>query len=192
MAELAALLADLQSGDAARAEAAAQALPEHGTEALAALDQLLDDPQADTRWWAARCLAEINAEGVAALLEKALADTDSSVQAAAAISVRKNPIPEAVSPLVGLLAGEDQMLARLAGDALVAIGEPATLELIDVLENGGQQAQVGAARALAQIGDLCSVSALFKLLDSDSAMLEHWASEGLEKMGIGMTFFGMP
>jgi hypothetical protein len=27
------------------------------------------------------------------------------------------------------------------------------------------------------------------LLDSDSAVLEHWASEGLEKMGVGMSFF---
>lgn len=192
MPALAELLADLRSGNVSRAEAAARALPEHKTKAVAALGPLLDDPDPETRWWAARALAELDEEGVGPLLVKALGDEDRSVQEAAALSVRRRPAPEAVPALVKLLGHPDQLLARLAGDALAAIGEYATSGLIEALENGAPPAQVGAARALAQIGDMRSASALFKLLDSDSAMLEHWASEGLEKMGIGMTFFGIP
>jgi hypothetical protein len=42
---------------------------------------------------------------------------------------------------------------------------------------------------LAQIGDPRSIPALFTALDEDSALMEYWASEGLEKMGVGIVFF---
>jgi hypothetical protein len=42
---------------------------------------------------------------------------------------------------------------------------------------------------LALIGDTRAVPALFKLLESESALVEHWASTGLAKMGVGMSFF---
>jgi hypothetical protein len=37
--------------------------------------------------------------------------------------------------------------------------------------------------------DLGAVPALFKSLDDGSAMVEHWADEGLQRRGIGMAFF---
>jgi HEAT repeat protein len=46
-----------------------------------------------------------------------------------------------------------------------------------------------AVRALAYIGDKRSIPQLFQALDEDSAMLEYWANEGLQKMGIGMMFY---
>lgn len=190
MAELATLLNGLTSGDLAHIEMAVRELPAYGDDALDSLGKLLDDPDPDTRWWATRALAEFDAGGVGALLNKALGDPDSRVQQCAALALRERPSPEAVPALVALLGHEDRLLARLAGDALIAIGEPATLPLLQTLEEGTPLEQVGAARVLAYIGDLRSVSALFKLLDSDSAMLEHWSEVGLEKMGIGMTFYG--
>ena len=39
------------------------------------------------------------------------------------------------------------------------------------------------------IGDEASITVLFQMLDGDSRLMEYWASLGLEKMGVGMTFF---
>jgi len=48
---------------------------------------------------------------------------------------------------------------------------------------------VEAVRALAKIGDQRAIPALFEALDDNSALIEYWASEGLEKMGVGMVFY---
>jgi HEAT repeat protein len=57
------------------------------------------------------------------------------------------------------------------------------------MENGSPQARIEAARALGFIGDARAVPQLFKALDGDSAILEYWADQGLERMGVGMVFF---
>jgi NADPH-dependent ferric siderophore reductase len=44
-------------------------------------------------------------------------------------------------------------------------------------------------RVLALVGDKSSIPALFEALDSDSMLIEYWANEGLERMGVGMVFF---
>jgi HEAT repeat protein len=46
-----------------------------------------------------------------------------------------------------------------------------------------------AMRALALIGDQRSIPLLFEALDSDSMLMEYWANEGLERMGVGMIFY---
>jgi HEAT repeat protein len=91
--------------------------------------------------------------------------------------------------LIEALESEDSLLVRLAADALVAAGAPAVEKLIAGLESGKPNARIEAARALALIGDTRAVPALIKLLDSDSLSLQHWANEGLEKMGVGMSYF---
>jgi HEAT repeat protein len=189
MDEVQAWLAELSSGDAQRAEAAAQRPPEDTGAALDGLAALLAEGDADRRWWAARALAEFEDPQAGELLVQALGDNEIDVRHCAALSLRRQPHGQAIPHLVKLLGDKDSLLARLAGDALAAQGKPATPALLEALGTGNEAAQVGAARALAQIGDLRSVSALFKLLDSDSAMLEHWASTGLEAMGVGMSFF---
>lgn len=187
---LASLLADLQSGDGERGEAAAAALPAHGEAGLAALAPLLHNPDPETRWWAVRSLAGFLHPKAGELLTAALADGDGSVQQCAALALSQRPHAQAVPALLELLASDDGLLARLAGDALVAFGAAAVEPLAASLEaSPSQNARVEAARALALIGDTRAIPALFKLLDGESAMLEHWASEGLQKMGVGMSFF---
>jgi HEAT repeat protein len=80
-------------------------------------------------------------------------------------------------------------LTRLAVDALVSIGAEAVQPLIDILNHGKQRARLGAIQALARIGDTRSIPALFEALTADSAFMQYWANEGLEKMGVGMSFF---
>lgn len=183
------LIRELTSGDDERAEAAAHRLAAFGAEALPALDRLLQSEEADDRWWAVRTLAAIEQVSVAPRLAKALQDPDPEVRQCALLALRHHPNHNVVPELVALLESEDKMLARLAGDALVAIGGPAVNDLIETLENGSPGAQIEAARALALIGDTRAVPAMFAAWEEGSTMVQHWIEQGFEKMGIGMVFF---
>ncbi|MFC1923374.1 HEAT repeat domain-containing protein, partial [Chloroflexota bacterium] len=107
----------------------------------------------------------------------------------AALALRYQADPDAIPTLIHRLSLPDRLMARLAADALIATGDESVPALLEVMENKSQPARLEAARALGEIGDPRAIPALFKALDDDSAILEHWAGEGLEKMGIGMVFF---
>ena len=81
------------------------------------------------------------------------------------------------------------MTRRLAGDALAAIGSQTVPLLLDAMQNGEHIVRLEAVRALAKIGDESAIPALFEALDDRSALIEYWANEGLEKMGVGMVFY---
>jgi HEAT repeat protein len=183
------LLLDLTSGDDERAERAAERLAEHGQAAIAALRPLLVAPQAEKRWWAIRALAEIPGGWTAPWSIEALKDEDMAVRQCAALGLSRQPDGRAVPALVEAMSSDDALLARLAANALASTGGEAVPALLEVLENGSQPMRLEAARALAMIGDTRSIPALFNALDGDSALLEYWANEGLERMGVGMMFF---
>lgn len=189
------LLEELSGGDDERAEAAVAGLAEYGSQVLPELKALLTNaasmqPQdIDRRWWALRALAEISDPQVTPLLITALHDEDTGVRQCAAMGARKQPDPLLVPVLIEMLSDQDHLCASLAADALATIGSPSVQPLIEVLENGRQAARLEAVRALANIGDQRSIPALFNVLDEESALLEYWATEGLERMGVGMNFF---
>lgn len=186
------LLAALTSGEEARLEAAASglaALP-HGlqAQALHALQELLSSPQVEQRWWATRLLAALTeADAIPSLLQ-ALEDEDASVRQCAALGLRQRADARAITGLVQALDDPDPLNRRLAGQALEAIGSEAVPELLEVMAGGSHPARLEAARALAGIKDTRAIPALFEALDG-SALLEYWANEGLERMGVGMSFF---
>jgi HEAT repeat protein len=186
-------LAQIRSGDDERAEAVAVgygALPlSQVPDALAELSALLASPDANLRWWAVRALSQITDARVPSILLDALGDTDASVRQCAALGLRLHPEGNAVPSLVRALMDEDPLVVGLAVDALVEIGSPAVPALLDVLDNGPQAARLMAVRALAGIGDQRSIPSLFAALEEGSALLEYWAAEGLERMGVGMVFF---
>ncbi len=183
------LVADLTSGDEAHAEAASAQFISHGDKGIEALADLLVNTDADIRWWAIRTLSRFKHPNIRKFLRQGLTDTDITVQQCAVLALRENPDPNAIPTLTNLLGHTDQMLSRLAGDALIACGESATPALLDVVENGSQTSRLGAVRALASIADERSIPTLLKLIDDDSIMIRYWAEEGLEKMGVGMVFF---
>jgi HEAT repeat protein len=187
--DLDSLVADLTGGDESRAEAAVRGLAALGRSVLPALEALLASPEPDRRWWAVRALAEIDDPGAPALLKAALNDIDPSVRECAALALRHRPHAGAIPDLVRALSDSDRLLAHLAADALAAAGSPAVEPLIRVLEDGPAIARTEAARALAKIADPRSIPTLFKTFDQDSALVEYWANEALEKMGVGMAFF---
>jgi HEAT repeat protein len=183
------LLVALTSGEEERAEAAAGELAFQGEAALPALQELLSSPEAEHRWWATRTLADIKDSQVVPLLLAALQDAKADVRHCAAVALRLQPSPQAIPGLVATLGDEDRLLARLASDALVAAGNEAVPALLEVMQKESLAACLEAIRALARIGDPSSIPALFAALDGDSAIMEHWANEGLERMGVGMSFF---
>jgi len=187
------LLSDLSSGDdqrAANAVTEISSMPgKQRSDLLERLQQLMASPDVDTRWWATRSIAEISDDQVPALLMNALDDLDSSVRQCAALGLRFHANSESVPALLNALEDHDSLVARLASLALVAVGEEAVLGLIETMQNSSQSARLEAARALATIGDHRSIPVLFDALEQDSALLEYWANEGLERMGVGMVFF---
>lgn len=184
-----ALLAQLRSRDPLQAEQACAQLTAVGEKVVPALQEMAKAEDTEARWWAIRCLADIPNSNTTQIFVLALDDEDEAVRQCAALALSRQPDPIAVPKLMLMLNGEDGFLARLAGDALIATGTDAVPALIAGVEAGTGAAQAEAARCLAHIGDTRAVPALFKLLDSPSAIVEHWASHGLEKMGVGMSFF---
>jgi bilin biosynthesis protein len=179
----------LSSGDEAQAETAVRALAKAGEAALPALQELLASPDADTRWWAAWALSSLTLPGASVLLRGLLKDPDLSVRQCAALGLREQPTPQAVPDLIELLMEEDNILVRLAGAALIAVGKEAVPALLELYRDGPHRARLEAVRTLAVIGDERAIGTLFEAFQSDSAIMEYWANEGLERLGIGMVFF---
>ncbi len=195
MEDLHQLAAELSCGDDERAEAAVKKMAAQGQAAVPALVELLTAPRdggqeekADARWWSVRALAEFRGEEAVKALIDALQDPEPSVRQGAALALRQQAARQSVPALVGALDDPDYLTGHLAADALVAVGEGAVPALIEVMEAGSHAARVNAVRALAMIGDQRAIPVLFNALEGGPVM-QHWAEEGLERMGVGMMFF---
>lgn len=186
MDELQTLLDDLSSGDDARAEAAALRLPAFP---VSALDPLLESDNVDARWWALRALAGFSGgQAIVRRLVSALEDESDEIRQCAALGLRHHPLPEAIPSLIRALSSPDSMTAKLACNALIAIGAESVPALVEVLRTGAASAKLEAARALAEIGDPRAIPALMDILQADSAISTYWAEHGLNKLGLGMVY----
>lgn len=183
------LVDDLLSDDEARAEAAVQAVARLGEPALDMLAPILRSEDGETRWWAVRAVAEVPGPRAAAILIRALEDGEASVRQAAALGLRLRPAGEAAAALAQHLQDRDALTARLASDALAALGEPALPELRRAVQASHRAARVNAVRALALLKSPAAIPDLFAALDDSSTLVGHWAERGLEDLGVGMVFF---
>ncbi len=183
-----ALIAELISGDDLRAEAALHQILALGEAALPALQELANSPDPNRRWWAVSALAQMEDADVEILLA-ALDDESVEVQQSAALGLTQRPHPKAVPALVALLPNPDSILRNLAMNALIALGTDAVPALLDFLDEHKTQdsARLNAIRALAMIGDYQAVPALMAALE-ESALIAHWAEEGLVKLGLDMVY----
>jgi HEAT repeat protein len=98
------------------------------------------------------------------------------------------PNESATRALVGALSDEDGMVCSLAVRALTAIGGPAVPSLIETVQGGPQSARIQALRALAEIRDHRAIPVMMQVMDEDSALLQYWAKEGLERLGLDMVY----
>ncbi len=187
MTTLESLLDDLASGDEARAEAAVAPLLQMGEEAIPSLLELTQSADVDTRWWALRVLASsphLRTEWLVPFLS----DPAPEVRQCAALGLAGKPDESAIESLVRALSDDDSMVASLAANALVKTGAPAVPSLIDAVKNGRQSERIHALRALAEIKDHRAIPIMMQVMQEDSALLQHWAQEGLERLGLDMVY----
>jgi HEAT repeat protein len=181
------LLNDLKSGDETRAEQAVSLLVDFGEEALPTLLDLAHSSDADQRWWGLRVLAQ-SPHSRAEWLFPFLNDPAPEVRQCAALGLAIKPDESATQVLVRALSDEDAMVAGLAANALVKIGSAAVPSLIEVAKSSPQSARIHALRALAEIRDHRAIPVMMQVMQEDSALLQHWSKEGLERLGLDMIY----
>jgi len=187
VSDLQSLLEDLTSGDEPRAEKAVPALIELGEEAIPALLDLTNSADVDERWWALRTLAQSPLARTVWLVPF-LNDPAPEVRQCAALGLANKPDESATSLLVQALSDEDTLVGNLAVKALVNIGKPAVPSLIEKVKSASQSARILALRALVEIRDPRAIPVMMQVMDEDSALLQHWAKEGLERLGLDMVY----
>lgn len=181
------LLADLTSGDDTRAEKAISAITDLGVAAIPSLLELTHADSVDSRWWAVRALAaspHTRTEDLLPLLN----DSAPEVRAATALALCNHPDEKAVSALLQTLEDEDALTAGLAGNALVKIGSPSVTGLLNVMNEAPLGTCILALRALAEIRDHRAIPIMMKSLSEESTVLQYWALEGLERLGLNMVY----
>jgi len=182
------LLNDLINGDEERAESAVASLVELGEDVIPALMDLTRSPDVDTRWWALRTLAQsplCQTEWLIPFLES---DPSPEVRQCAALGLAGKADESAVQPLVHALTDADAMVGSLSAMALVKIGSESVPSLIEVVKSGKQSARILALRALAEIKDHRAIPIMMKVMGEDSSLLQHWAKEGLDRLGLDMIY----
>jgi len=189
VATLQGLLNDLISGDEIRGENAVMSLIELGEDAIPALMDLTQSSNADSRWWALRTLAQSPLCRTEWLVLFLLSDSAPEVRQCAALGLGIKADESAISPLVQALSDGDAMTGNLAMNALVKIGKDAVPSLMECVKNKqSRSARILALRALAEIKDHRSIPVMMQVMEEDSVLLQHWAKEGLERLGLDMVY----
>ncbi len=181
------LLAELTSGDDVRAENSIPAIVELGMAAIPALLELTRAEEVDSRWWAVRALAASPHTRTDDLIPL-LSDSAPEVRAAAALALCNHPDESSIEVLIKTLADEDSLTAGLAGNALVKIGCPSVPGLLEVMKEAPTGIRIIVLRALAEIRDHRAIPVMMKSLNEESAVLQYWAQEGLERLGLDMVY----
>ena len=187
MSDLQALLRDLTSGDEPRAEYAVPALIDLAEDAIPALLDLTHSTDVDARWWALRTLAQSPLAGTEWLIPF-LDDSAPEIRQCAALGLAQKPDESAIPQLVHALSDEDTLVGNLAVKALVNIGKPAVPLLNEKVKSGQQSARILALRALVEIRDPRAIPVMMQVMGENSALLQHWAKEGLERLGLDMVY----
>ena len=181
------LLAELTSGDDTRAEKSIPAIVDLGMAAIPSLLELTRAEEVDSRWWAVRALAaspHMRTENLIPLLS----DSASEVRAAAALALCNHPDESAIPALINTLSDEDSLTAGLAGNALVKIGSPSVQSLLTVMSEAPTGIRIIVLRALSEIRDHRAIPVMMKSLSEESAVLQYWAQEGLQRLGLDMVY----
>ena len=183
------LLDELLSSDEARAEKAVVALIEAGPDAIPALLDLAHSSDVDSRWWAIRTLAQSPLCQTEWLIPFLLNDSAPEIRQCAALGLAVKPEAAAIRPLVQALDDVDAMTANLAMNALVKIGKDSVTALIECVKGkSSQSARILALRALAELRDHRAIPVMMQVMEEDSVLLQHWAKEGLERLGLDMVY----
>jgi len=151
-----ALIACLDQWDIS--EAAANALVQIGKPAVPALIEALTSPSNPVRIAACTALGQIGDPAAVPKLMKHLQDPAFNVRIAACTALGQIGDPSAVPALIASL--DDRDISEAVTNALVQIGKPAVLALIEALTSPSNRVRRAACTALGEIGDPDAVPAL--------------------------------
>ena len=74
-------------------------------------------------------------------------------------------------------------------NTLVKIGKDSVPELIEGFKDKtSQSARILALRALAELRDPRAIPIMMQVMEEASVLLQHWAKEGLERLGLDMVY----
>ena len=139
---------------------------------LAALGDMLKEPDAATRLAATRALGNLVAARAADLIAPMLRDADMGVRAEAAFSLGNQHDARAVTPLLDLLADKALQTRMRVVPILGALHEPRVVPaLIAALHDTDAPVRLAAVRALAPLNDTRAAEPLLALIvDQDQAV----------------------
>jgi HEAT repeat protein len=159
--------------------------------ATASLQAMLSTTDPNVRWWAVRALAALQADPP--VFVQTLQDPNAEVRACAALALANVPHPstvraeQAATALADHLSDPHPQVRNLCSLALARIGEAASPALVRVLEqNQMLAARILAARALQSAATTDAIPALVHALDDDSATIQYFAENALERLGVGL------
>ncbi len=181
------LLAELISGDPGRAQSALDGLAGQDASIIAPLLKLAESAQGEGRWWAV-CALGRSPHARSDHLVPFVHDADPAVRQAALLGLASHAGESAVPALIGALADPDPLAANLAVSALVHAGPAAVPALLTAAEGRPLSMRVLALRALAGIKDQRAIPVMMRAMQGDSALLQHWAQQGLEGLGLDMVY----
>jgi HEAT repeat protein len=185
--EIESLLEELVCGDDARADFAAIKLAEFGESVEPSIRQKLESKDADTRWWAIRTFAQMKKPPMELVLQ-GLTDSSTEVQQCAILAICHHPDVIAIPMLLKLISGQESTMCHLTASALIAIGKESIPGLLTLLPDLSDVSRIEAVRAIAYIEDPRAIPVLKAGMDEDSVIINYWAEEGLDRLGLGMVY----
>jgi HEAT repeat protein len=60
--------------------------------------------------------------------------------------------------------------------------------LIEVMQDARNDVRIFAIRALAEIKDHRAIKTMMSALEDESAVVQYWAKEGLDRLGLNMVY----
>lgn len=154
--------------------AALTALSRTRDDALAALSELLEDPDADVRTYAALALGLTEDSRAVPALVRRLDDADTNVRFHAIEALGRIRDADAAEPLVAIAESRDFFLSFAALDALAAIGEPSVVpRIIALLDDEALLSAV--ASCLGALGAEDAAPALARLIERPGAPVAELA-----------------
>lgn len=127
-----------------------------------------------------QALISIGAPAVEPLIET-LQNTDPYLQEFAISALGEIKDPRAVSPLIAMLKESNNHIPVYK--ALVNIGEPSVVMLIETLQDGDIEAAGYAAKALGEIKDARAVEPLISALNNEDFYYRDWVATSLGQIG---------
>jgi len=107
---------------------------------------------------------------------------DSEIQREVTVTLGDWREIKAIYPLIELLKKRDSPYADITSEALVKIGEPAVIPLIQTLDSREGNNQRRVAEILGNIGDVRAVDSLIQVLNTGDYVVQRSAAEALGKI----------